>query len=148
LFFLFVFSFGRTVFLRQCVVWGTNCCFLTLALQIEWKDRREMMRRTLMAAAAIVALAATPNLASADPNDAAGGAAAGVAIGAGTGLLVGGPIGAVIGAGIGGTVGAGAGASVPPRQEVIVEQPARSVVRERSCMRDSAGNVVCQEIRR
>ena len=106
------------------------------------------MRRTLMAAAAIAALVSMPNFANADPNAAAAGAASGVAIGAGTGFLIGGPIGAAVGAGIGGTVGAGAGASVPTQREVIVEQPVRPTVRERSCVRDSMGNVACEEIRR
>ena len=102
------------------------------------------MRRTLMAAAAVAALM-LPNIANADPN-AAGGAAAGAAVGAGTGFIVGGPVGAAIGAGVGGTVGAG----TAPRndRDVIIEQPARAPVSERSCVRDSAGNVVCQEIRR
>jgi hypothetical protein len=105
------------------------------------------MRKTLMAAAAIAALVGMPNMANADPNNAAAGAGAGMAIGAGTGFLVGGPIGAAIGAGIGGTVGATTGAATPNR-EVIVEQPGRPVVRERSCVRDSLGNVACEEIRR
>jgi hypothetical protein len=105
------------------------------------------MKRTMIAAAAIAALVSFPNLASADPNAAAGGAMTGAAIGAGTGFIVGGPIGAAVGAGIGGTVGAGAGASASAPQEVIIEQP-RPMVRERSCVRDSRGNVLCEEIRR
>ena len=104
------------------------------------------MRKTLMVAAAIAALVSVPNLASADPN-AAGGAAAGAAIGAGTGFIVGGPVGAAVGAGVGGTVGA-ATSTPPVREEVIIERPAPPAVSERSCVRDSAGNVVCQEIRR
>jgi hypothetical protein len=103
------------------------------------------MRNTLMAAVAVAALM-LPSIASADPN-AAGGAAAGAAVGAGTGFIIGGPVGAAIGAGVGGTVGAG----TAPRdrdREVIVEQPARAPVSERTCTRDSMGNVVCQEIRR
>ena len=103
------------------------------------------MYKSLLAAAAI--MIALPNAASADPN-AAGGAASGALIGAGTGFLLGGPIGAAVGAGIGGTVGAGAGASMTPQREVIIERPAAPAVRERSCVRDSAGNVACQEIRR
>jgi hypothetical protein len=104
------------------------------------------MYKNLIAAAAIAAAIALPNVASADPN-AAGGAASGALVGAGAGFLVGGPIGAAVGAGIGGTVGAGA-ASTTPQREVVIEQPAASTVRERSCVRDAAGNVVCQEIRR
>ena len=101
------------------------------------------MKKTLMAAA-LAAMVIVPNIASADPN-AAGNAAGGAAIGAGTGFLIGGPIGAAIGAGVGGTVGAG---TAPTTREVIVETPARAPVSERSCVRDSMGNVVCQEIRR
>ena len=102
------------------------------------------MKKILMATA-FAALIIVPNIASADPN-AAGGAAAGAAVGAGTGFLIGGPIGAAVGAGVGGTVGAGAAA--PSTREVIIEQPARAPATERSCVRDSLGNVVCQEIRR
>ena len=102
------------------------------------------MRNTLMAAVAVAALM-VPSIASADPN-AAGNAAAGAAVGAGTGFIVGGPVGAAIGAGVGGTIGAG---STPrTEREVIVEEPARAPVSERTCTRDSMGNVVCQEIRR
>jgi hypothetical protein len=102
------------------------------------------MRKTLMAAAAAVALIAMPGLASADPNAAAN-AAGGAAVGAGVGFLVGGPIGAAVGAGVGGTVGAGTAPQV--REEVVIERDRRPV-RERDCVRDSFGNVSCTEIRR
>jgi hypothetical protein len=102
------------------------------------------MRKTIMAAAAIAALFAVPTLASAQ--DAAAGAATGAAVGAGAGFLLGGPVGAAIGAGVGGTVGAGAAAD-RREERVIVEEPAANV-RERSCVRDSAGNESCTEIRR
>ena len=102
------------------------------------------MRKTLLAAAAVVALIAMPSIASADP-DSAGNAAAGAAVGAGVGFAVGGPVGAAVGAGVGGTVGAG---STPrTREEVIVHERGPSV-RERNCVRDSFGNVSCTEVRR
>jgi hypothetical protein len=101
------------------------------------------MKKILMATA-FAALIVVPNIASADPN-AAGGAAAGAAVGAGAGFLIGGPVGAAVGAGVGGTMGAGSSST---NREVIVEQPARAPVNERTCTRDSLGNVVCQEIRR
>jgi hypothetical protein len=104
------------------------------------------MRNKLIALAAVAAFTALPTFANADP-DAAGNAAAGAAVGAGTGFLLGGPVGAAIGAGVGGTVGAGA---APPhtREEVIIERPDRAPVRERSCVRDASGAVVCHEVRR
>jgi len=45
-----------------------------------------------------------------------------------------------------GTVGAGA-PQARERDEVVIEQR-RAPVRERSCVRDSAGNSVCEDIRR
>ena len=60
------------------------------------------------------------------------------AVGAGVGFAVGGPIGAAVGAGVGGTVGAGA-PQARERDDVVIEQR-RAPVRERSCVRDSAGN--------
>jgi hypothetical protein len=104
---------------------------------------KTMMKKLLLTMTAVAALA-LPTVASADP-DAAGNAAAGAAVGAGVGFAVGGPIGAAVGAGVGGTVGAGA-PQVRERDEVVIEQ--RAPVRERSCVRDSAGNSVCEEIRR
>ncbi len=102
------------------------------------------MKRTLIVLATTAALAAAPNLAIADP-DATGNAAAGAAIGAGAGFLFGGPLGAVIGAGVGGTMGA---AGTPTHDDVVVEERRRAPVRERSCTRDSRGNVACEDIRR
>jgi hypothetical protein len=104
------------------------------------------MRNTIISIAAVAALAILPNIASADPN-AAGGAAVGAGIGAGVGAVVGGPVGAAVGAGVGGTVGAGASTSTRSGETVIIERRSPSV-RERSCVRDSAGNMVCNEIRR
>jgi hypothetical protein len=105
------------------------------------------MRKTLMIAAALTALVVMPNLASADP-DAVGGAAAGAAVGAGVGFAVGGPVGAAVGAGVGGTVGAGAASDHRHRNEVVIERERRPGLRERSCVRDSLGNVTCTEVRR
>lgn len=101
------------------------------------------MKKLLLTMTAVAALAALPTIASADP-DAAGNAAAGAAVGAGVGFAVGGPVGAAVG--VGGTVGAGA-PQARERDEVVIEQR-RAPVRERSCVRDSAGNSVCEEIRR
>ena len=103
------------------------------------------MKKLLLTMTAVAALAALPTIASADP-DAAGNAAAGAAVGAGVGFAVGGPVGAAVGAGVGGTVGAGA-PQAREREDVVIEQR-RAPVRERSCVRDSAGNSVCEEIRR
>ncbi len=100
------------------------------------------MRRMLMAAAAVAATMGMPQLASADPN-AAGGAAAGAAIGAGTGFIVGGPVGAAVGAGVGGTVGAGTAPRSP--DTVVIEREPAPLARERSCVRDTFGQVVCEE---
>jgi len=101
------------------------------------------MRKLLLTMTAVAALAALPGIASADP-DAAANSAAGAAVGAGVGFAVGGPVGAAVGAGVGGTVGAGA---TRDRDDVVIERD-RAPVRERSCTRDSAGNSVCEEIRR
>jgi len=101
------------------------------------------MKKTLIAATALAALIALPTIASADPQS-AGDAATGAAVGAGTGFLIGGPVGAAVGAGVGGTVGA---AASPPREKVIIDGRGPPV-RERSCVRDAMGNVVCHEIRR
>ena len=102
------------------------------------------MRKTIIAGAAAAALFAFPTLASAQ--DAAAGAATGAAVGAGAGFLIGGPVGAAVGAGVGGTIGAGAAAN-KSEERVVVEEPATNV-RERSCVRDSAGNESCTEVRR
>jgi hypothetical protein len=101
------------------------------------------MKKLLLTMTAVAALAALPNIASADP-DAAGNAAAGAAVGAGVGFAVGGPVGAAVGAGVGGTVGAGQ----PQRDRDVVIEHDRRPVREKSCVRDSLGNTTCEEIRR
>ena len=102
------------------------------------------MKKLLLTMTAVAALA-LPTIASADP-DAAANAAAGAAVGAGVGFAVGGPVGAAVGAGVGGTVGAGQPQG-RQRDEVVIEHQ-RAPVRERSCVRDSMGNTVCEEIRR
>jgi hypothetical protein len=101
------------------------------------------MKKMLLTMTAIIGLAALPTVASADP-DAAANAAAGAAVGAGVGFAVGGPVGAAVGAGVGGTVVAG---TPQTRDEVVIERR-EPRVRERSCVRDAAGNSVCEEIRR
>jgi hypothetical protein len=104
----------------------------------------ETTMKKLLLTVSVAAILALPTIASADP-DAAGNAAAGAAVGAGVGFAVGGPVGAAVGAGVGGTVGAGQ-PQAGQRDEVIVRE--REAVRERTCTRDSAGNSVCEEIRR
>ena len=79
------------------------------------------MRKVFLTMTCVAAFAAFPTIASADP-DAAANAAAGAAVGAGT-------------------------PQARERDEVVIEQR-RAPVRERSCVRDSAGNSVCEEIRR
>jgi hypothetical protein len=102
------------------------------------------MKKLLLTMTAVAALAVLPGVASADP-DAAANSAAGAAVGAGVGFAVGGPVGAAVGAGVGGTVGAGASHD---RDTVVIERERRPTVRERSCVRDSFGNSVCEEVRR
>ena len=107
------------------------------------------MRKLLLTRTAVAALATLPTIASADPDaagNAAGNAAVGAGVGAGVGFAVGGPVGAAVGAGVGGTVGAGS-PQARERDEVVIEER-RAPVRERTCTRDSAGNSVCEEIRR
>jgi uncharacterized protein YcfJ len=105
------------------------------------------MRKFLSLGAALAALCVMPSIASAQ--DPAAGAASGALTGAAVGAVVGGPIGAVVGAGVGGTVGAAA--TDAPRGPVVEERvyvaPAPAT-RERNCVRDAAGTVICEEIRR
>jgi hypothetical protein len=103
-----------------------------------------MTKKLLLTMTAVAALAALPTIASADP-DAAANAAVGAGVGAGVGFAVGGPVGAAVGAGVGGTVGAGS-PQARDRDEVVIRD--RAPVHERSCVRDSAGNSVCEETRR
>src|SRR5262245_45901306 len=106
--------------------------------------RRLLMRRILMATAAC-ALFVLPAVSHADDR-AVPGAATGAIIGGATGAVVGGPVGAAVGAGVGGTVGAGVATS--PRDDVIIEHRRAPAVRERTCVRDANGNMICQQIRR
>lgn len=101
------------------------------------------MRKFLIGAATIAALAAVPTAASAQASTATG-----VAVGAGTGFVIGGPPGAVVGAIIGGGVGAAhepryyadpyAPAYVAPSAGVVV----RTEPSER-CWRDRWNRTVC-----
>jgi hypothetical protein len=94
------------------------------------------MRKLLITAATIGALAAIPSVATAQVNTAAG-----VAVGAGTGALIGGPPGAIVGGIIGGTVGA----TTEPRA-VYYAHPPRVYVepRYRECWRDHWGRLFCR----
>jgi hypothetical protein len=103
------------------------------------------MSRTVIAAAALAALVSLPNLAHAQA-----GTATGVGAGVVAGALVGGPIGAAIGGVIGGSAGVAADATMQPR--AYVAPPAAATygyapaVRERTCMRDASGRVLCTDV--
>jgi phage tail tape-measure protein len=102
------------------------------------------MRESIIGLAAVAALFALPNVASA--TDA--GAAAGATTGAVAGAIVGGPVGAVIGAGVGGVVGGAAtGPNPPTTGSVVVEErvPAPAT-REQTCVQDAMGNRTCREV--
>jgi hypothetical protein len=99
------------------------------------------MYKTVIAAAALAALVSIPNLAHAQA-----GTATGVGAGIVAGALVGGPIGAAIGGVIGGSAGVAADATVQPAPRAAVTTGYGPVVRERSCMRDAAGRVLCTDV--
>jgi phage tail tape-measure protein len=102
------------------------------------------MRKSLLAAVAMVALMAP---AAVNAQEAAAGAATGAAAGAITGAVVGGPVGAAVGAGVGGTMGAAAGdASQRNKEGVIIEERAPSVT-ERTCV-EGATSTQCVETKR
>ncbi|HEY7457245.1 MAG TPA: hypothetical protein VH765_00685 [Xanthobacteraceae bacterium] len=96
------------------------------------------MRKFLIGAATVAALAAIPTAASAQAATATG-----VAVGAGTGFAIGGPPGAVIGGVIGGSVGAA-------HEPVYVEPRAYVATRtyvypsERVCWRDAWNRTFCE----
>ena len=96
------------------------------------------MRSSIIGLAAMAALFALPEIASA--TDA--GAAAGATTGAVTGAIVGGPVGAVVGAGAGAVVGGAA--SGPNTHRHRRGAPARD--REQTCIQDSLGNRTCKEV--
>ncbi|MCC6948695.1 MAG: hypothetical protein IT539_13090 [Bradyrhizobiaceae bacterium] len=104
------------------------------------------MRKFLIGAAALAALAAAPAAANAQAATTTG-----VAVGAGTGFAIGGPPGAVIGGIIGGSVGAAHEPRVYGYDPVYVAPPARARVTtrtyvypgERYCWRD-AWNTYCE----
>jgi uncharacterized protein YcfJ len=98
------------------------------------------MRASIIGLAAVAALFALPNLASATDS----GAAAGATTGAVAGAIVGGPVGAVVGAGAGAVVG---GATTGPNTtgSVVVEERVPAT-REQTCVQDSLGNRTCKEV--
>jgi outer membrane lipoprotein SlyB len=98
------------------------------------------MRKSIIGLAAVAALFALPNMASA--TDA--GAAAGATTGAVAGAVVGGPIGAVVGAGAGAVVGGAA--SGPNTTGTVVIEERRPAASEQTCVQDSMGNRTCREV--
>ncbi len=99
------------------------------------------MRKSIIGLAAVAALFALPNVASA--TDA--GAAAGATTGAIGGAIVGGPVGAVVGAGAGAVVGGATTGPNPPTGSVVVEERTPTT-REQTCVQDAAGNRTCREV--
>ena len=89
------------------------------------------MRKFLIGAATLAAIAVAPSVASAQATTAGG-----VAVGAGTGFLIGGPPGAIVGGIIGGGVGAAAEPRVYVEDRVVVAQPQP----QRVCWRDNWTN--------
>ena len=104
-----------------------------------------------MHALRISALALAFALSSQENVAAQGGAAAGAATGALTGGLLGGPVGAVIGGLAGAAVGSAAAddrAPAPGRVRAGARRPLPQMgFVERTCVRDRAGNQICQERR-
>jgi len=98
------------------------------------------MRSSIIGLAAMAALFALPEIASATDV----GAATGATTGAVAGAIVGGPVGAVVGAGAGAVVG---GATTGPNTTgtVIVEERPPAT-REQTCIQDSLGNRTCKEV--
>jgi hypothetical protein len=109
------------------------------------------MRKVFFTGAALAALL-LPSVASAqDPNATGAGVAGGALTGAAVGAIVGGPVGAAVGAGIGaaagGTVGAASTTGGPVVEERVYVAP-EPRARERNCVRDATGTIICEEIRR
>ncbi|HVL71214.1 MAG TPA: DUF1236 domain-containing protein [Beijerinckiaceae bacterium] len=75
------------------------------------------MKKTLLAAGAVLALAAAPAFAQTG-----GGAASGAAAGAVGGAIVGGPVGAIVGGAIGGMAGGMAEAQQPQFRQYVVRR--------------------------
>jgi uncharacterized protein YcfJ len=98
------------------------------------------MRKSIIGLAAVAALFALPNSASA--TDA--GAAAGAVTGGVAGGLVGGPVGAAVGAGAGAVVGGAT--SGPNTTGTVVIQERNPSTREQTCVTDAAGNRTCREV--
>jgi phage tail tape-measure protein len=97
------------------------------------------MRSSIIGLAAMAALFALPEIASA--TDA--GAAAGATTGAVAGAVVGGPVGAVVGAGAGTVVG---GATGPNTTGTVIVEERPPATREQTCIQDSLGNRTCKEV--
>jgi hypothetical protein len=108
-------------------------------------QRSFIMRKSILAVAAVAGLLGLPTLASAQE-----GVAAGAATGAAAGAIVGGPVGAAVGGVAGAATGAAAESAARPPEAVIVTQPPSTgtVTSERTCTTDGAGNRTCTEIRR
>ncbi|HKH35510.1 MAG TPA: hypothetical protein VKA80_15335 [Beijerinckiaceae bacterium] len=100
------------------------------------------MRKSIIGLAAVAALFAVPNIASATDS----GAAAGATTGAIGGAIVGGPVGAAVGAGAGAVIGgATTGPNPPTTGSVVIEERTPST-REQTCVQDAAGNRTCREV--
>lgn len=97
------------------------------------------MRKLMIGAATVAALALAPAAAMAQASTAAG-----VAVGAGTGFAIGGPPGAVIG----GVIGAGIGAAHEPNRGYVAPRAETRVYanppRERVCWENRRGELVCE----
>jgi outer membrane lipoprotein SlyB len=125
------------------------------------------MRRAFIVASVMLSLGAAPNFANANEQ----GAAAGAVTGAAAGAVLGGPVGAAVGAVVGGIAGGAAtsasnqaidqvqGGPVPvearnvhparPQTGALINEPetTRTVVMERTCVRDAQGITTCRRVR-
>ena len=93
------------------------------------------MRKFMLSAATVAALAALPTAALAQASTATG-----AAVGAGTGFAIGGPPGAVIG----GIIGGGVGAAHEPRHYPHAHVYGYHQPRERVCWEDRRGRTFCE----
>jgi hypothetical protein len=98
------------------------------------------MRKSIIGLAAVAALFALPNIASATDS----GAAAGAVTGGVAGAVFGVPFGAAIGAGAGAV--AGGAATGPNTTGTVVIQERNPTSREQTCVQDAAGNRTCREV--
>jgi len=97
------------------------------------------MRSSIIGLAAMAALFALPEIASATDAGAAAGATGAVA-----GAVVGGPVGAVVGAGAGAVVGGATSGPNTTGTVIVEERP--PATREQTCIQDSLGNRTCKEV--